>query len=61
MKHLSKDTYFHMYNKKCHIVAFLHSEKAPKTYFLYFVLKKTKNKFLGEKGRKQELERPNFY
>ncbi len=37
MKHLSKDTYFHMYNKKCHIVAFLHSEKAQNTYFLYFV------------------------
>jgi hypothetical protein len=47
--------------QKCHIVAFLHYEKAPKTYFLYFVQKKTKNKFLGEKGRKQELERPNFY
>jgi hypothetical protein len=41
-----------MYNKKCHIVAFLHSEKAKKIYFLFLVLKKTKNKFLGEKGRK---------
>lgn len=50
-----------MYNKKCHIVAFLHSEKAPNTYFFIFCLKKTKYKFLGEKGRKQELERPNFY
>jgi len=52
MKHLSKDTYFHMYNKKCHIVAFLHSEKAKNIYFLFLVFKKTKNKFLGEKGRK---------
>lgn len=50
-----------MYNKKCHIVAFLHSEKAQNTYFFIFCLKKTKYKFLGEKGRKQELERPNFY
>ncbi len=36
-----------MYNKKCHIVAFLHSEKAKNIYFLFLVLKKTKNKFLG--------------
>jgi hypothetical protein len=31
-----------MYNKKCHIVAFLHSEKAKNIYFLYFAFKKNK-------------------
>jgi hypothetical protein len=38
-----------MYNKKCHIVAFLHSEKVKKIFFLIFFKKNKKISFWEKK------------